>query len=410
MPNKPKILFIMYDGLTDPLGQSQVLAYIKHLSVNYSFDIVGFEKPLIYEKQKEIINDAIHNLDISWFPVVYHKKPAILSTIYDFYRGWLVVRRQGDKHNYDLIHCRSSAIGGIALAAKKRYGAKLLFDMRGWWADEKKESGAWNSIIFHPIYFYFKKLEKKLFKKSDFAISLTKSGYKEILDKKLKNSSSLAIIPTCVNFNIFKKYDSRIRNNIRSKLGIKEVEFVILYSGSLGGNYKIDIIVNLHKAAKRANIKSRILLVTHANKADIFLAMKAKNIPSDDLVIVSSNYEDVHLYLMAGDIGVIDYKRSFSTIGRSPTKMGEYWACGLPVVSKGNTADVDSLIDKYENSGFIVKTETNEEYDGIINRILMDKVNKELLRGYSIDYFDLKSGVDAYNDIYEKCLSGESLK
>ena len=40
MPNKPKILFIMYDGLTDPLGQSQVLSYIKHLSANYSFDIV----------------------------------------------------------------------------------------------------------------------------------------------------------------------------------------------------------------------------------------------------------------------------------------------------------------------------------------------------------------------------------
>ncbi len=410
MSNKPKVLFIMYDGLTDPLGQSQVLSYIKHLSANYSFDIVGFEKPLIYEKQKGIINDAIQNLDIRWFPVVYHKKPVILSTIYDFYRGWLVVRRQGDKHNYDLIHCRSSSIGNIALAAKKRYRAKLLFDMRGWWADEKKESGSWDSTIFYPIYLYFKKLERKLFTESDFAISLTKSGYREILDKKLKNSSNLAIIPTCVNFNIFKQYDLRTRNNIRSELGIKEEEFVILYSGSLGGNYKIDIIINLYRAAKRVNKKSKIFLVTHTNKRDIFSAMRGENIPLDDLVIVSSNYEDVHLYLMAGDVGVIDYKRSFSTIGRSPTKMGEYWACGLPVVSKANTADVDSLIDKYENSGFIVKTETNEEYDGIINRILMGKVNKELLREYSIDYFDLKSGVDAYNDIYEKCLSSESLK
>ena len=183
-----------------------------------------------------------------------------------------------------------------------------------------------------------------------------------------------------------------------------------MYSGSLGGNYKIDIIINLYRAAKRVNKKSKILLVTHTNKRDIFSEMRGENIPLDDLVIVSSNYEDVHLYLMAGDVGVIDYKRSFSTIGRSPTKMGEYWACGLPVVSKANTADVDSLIDKYENSGFIVKTETNEEYDGIINRILMGKVNKELLREHSIDYFDLKSGVDAYNDIYERCLSSESLK
>ncbi len=44
MTKKPKALFIMYDGLTDPLGQSQVLPYLKELSKNYRFDVIGFEK------------------------------------------------------------------------------------------------------------------------------------------------------------------------------------------------------------------------------------------------------------------------------------------------------------------------------------------------------------------------------
>ena len=410
MINKPKVLFVMYDGLTDPLGQSQVLSYIVHLSTSYSFDIVGFEKPLVYKKQKKNINNIINGLDIKWLPLVYHKKPPILSTIYDFYKGWLVVKREGDKYNYDLIHCRSSSIGNIALAAKKRYKSKLLFDMRGWWADEKKESGLWDSIIFFPIYSYFKKLERKLFSESDYTISLTKSGYNEIINRNLKTSATLAIIPTCVNFDVFKPYDSDIRCNIRSELGIEKEEVVILYSGSFGGNYETGIIVNLYQAAIRIQGKSKILLITHTDKKQILSEMIIKGVPPEDTIVINSNYEDVYLYLMAGDVGVINYKKSFSTVGRSPTKMGEYWSCGLPIVSKSNTADVDYLVAKYKDSGFIIETETNDEYDEIINNLLMKKINKELLREYSIDYFDLKNGVISYNNIYKKCLTNSNQK
>ena len=83
MIKKPKILFIMYDGLTDPLGQSQVLSYIKHLSKDYSFDIIGYEKSEIYESQKIHVYKEIENLDIRWLPIKYHKKPPVISTIYD---------------------------------------------------------------------------------------------------------------------------------------------------------------------------------------------------------------------------------------------------------------------------------------------------------------------------------------
>ena len=62
LKNKPKVLFIMYDGLTDPLGQSQVLSYVKHLSKNYSFDIIGFEKPDKYESQKTKLMQPLKTL------------------------------------------------------------------------------------------------------------------------------------------------------------------------------------------------------------------------------------------------------------------------------------------------------------------------------------------------------------
>ena len=53
MLKKPKVLYIMYDGLTDPLGQSQVLSYLKHLSKNYSFHVIGYEKPEVFKGASE---------------------------------------------------------------------------------------------------------------------------------------------------------------------------------------------------------------------------------------------------------------------------------------------------------------------------------------------------------------------
>ena len=397
----------MYDGLTDPLGQSQVLSYIKHLSKEYSFDIIGYEKPDVYESQKIYINEAIANLDIRWLPIKYHKKPPIISTIYDFYLGWKKAKKYGDINNYDLIHCRSGAIGNIALLLKKRYKAKLIFDMRGWWADEKKESGAWNSKIFVPIYLYFKNLEKKLFKHSDHAISLTKAGYTEIVKKNLKSSIDITVIPTCVDFDIFKPFDIEIRKNIREELDIKIDDKVILYSGSLGGNYNIDIIIKLYKVSKKLNINTKILFLTFTDYSYIASEISKHQVPMDDVRIKSCNYYDIHRYLMAGDIGVINYKHSFSTIGRSPTKMAEYWACGLPVICEKDIGDVDYLISKYNNSGYLINTNHNESYNEALSNIFSNQDQKEQLRGYAIDYFDLIKGVEMYKAVYNKVLHNQ---
>ena len=45
MDTVKKVLFIAYDGLTDPLGQSQIIPYLAGLSkANYQFTILSVEK------------------------------------------------------------------------------------------------------------------------------------------------------------------------------------------------------------------------------------------------------------------------------------------------------------------------------------------------------------------------------
>ena len=46
-----QVLYISYDGMTDPLGQSQVIPYIEGLSkLGYQFTLISFEKTDRFEK------------------------------------------------------------------------------------------------------------------------------------------------------------------------------------------------------------------------------------------------------------------------------------------------------------------------------------------------------------------------
>ena len=403
MKMKPKVLFIMYDGLTDPLGQSQVLTYLKGLSKFYSVDILGFEKEQVYQAQKNHIQQSIKNKDIKWIPLKYNKKPPIFSTLFDMYQGWKAIKQNGDQSKYDLIHCRSISMGNLALAAKSRYNAKLIFDMRGWWADEKKESGLWKSWIFRPIYFYFKKLEARLFQESDQVISLTHAGATEIVDKKLKLIDQVSVIPTCVDFEVFQPFNPGLRQEIRKSLKISRTAKVILYSGSLGGNYSLEIIEKLYKAFKIQELEVVILFLT-TSKGEVQAQLADSEILPEDIRMHGCSYAEVYRYLMVGDIGVVNYKKTFSAIGRSPTKLGEYWACGLPAICEKGIGDVDFLITKYPSSGFLVDLNISQDFIEAVEFFNSNQLTALDLRNYALDYYALINGIHSYENIYRRCI------
>ena len=69
------VLFISYDGMTDFLGQSQVIPYILGLrSHNYDFVIISAEKKINYNNDKNLISNLLIKHHIAWKPVCYFEK------------------------------------------------------------------------------------------------------------------------------------------------------------------------------------------------------------------------------------------------------------------------------------------------------------------------------------------------
>ena len=135
-----RILYISYDGMTDALGKGQVINYLIGLrAYNYEFDIFSFEKSGKFASQKNHIEPLLKAHQIGWFPQVFHSKPPVISKVYDKVKLKNQAIKLYKEHRYDLIDCRGYMGAEVGLSLKEKFGAKFLFDMRGFWADEKAD-------------------------------------------------------------------------------------------------------------------------------------------------------------------------------------------------------------------------------------------------------------------------------
>ena len=154
--------------MTDPLGQSQVLPYLGGLSKEgFQFHLISFEKEEKFGLHHEHIQAICDQHGISWHPLSYTKKPPLLSTIYDVQRMKRLAHLLHKEHSFKIIHCRSYISALVGLGMKKRFGTKFLFDMRGFWANERVDGNIWNlgNPIFKTVYNFFKKKNCSFFRK-----------------------------------------------------------------------------------------------------------------------------------------------------------------------------------------------------------------------------------------------------
>src|SRR5438270_5278488 len=127
-----RALYISYDGMTDPLGRSQVLPYLEGLAARgHEITLLSCEKPTRMVADDDAVQAICDRAGIDWRPVAYHKSPPVLSGILDVAVLKRAAARLHRLKRFDIVHCRSymAAIAGDRL--KRTEGVPFLFDMRG---------------------------------------------------------------------------------------------------------------------------------------------------------------------------------------------------------------------------------------------------------------------------------------
>src|ERR1035437_3330567 len=119
------ILYLSYDGLTDSLGQSQVIPYLIGLSEKgCRITIVSFEKKMVFYSSKDKIKSLFDNSEIQWYPLFYTYKPPVISTVFDLLKLFFKVRKLSKNNHFNIVHCRSYITSIIGLYLKKHHKIK----------------------------------------------------------------------------------------------------------------------------------------------------------------------------------------------------------------------------------------------------------------------------------------------
>ncbi len=396
---RPGVLYISYDGMLEPLGQSQVIAYLEKLAGDARLHLVSYEKPADWADlaKRKAIAARLSSSGISWHPLTYHKTPTVPATLFDLGQGlalglWLTLR-----HNIRMVHARSYVSALIGWMLKLLTGSKLLFDMRGLWADERVDGGLWpaNGRVYRVV----KRIEQTLLLGADHIITLTHAS-KLVIERfpYLAGTAHapITVISTCADLDRFSPGEA-----------LKPKHFTLGYLGSIGTWYLFDEVLACFRQILERRSDARLLVVNRNEQELVREMAAAAGIDPAAIEITAADHADVPAQIRRMSAGAAIIRPVFSKIASAPTKLAEYLGCGVPCLGNVGVGDMESILED-EGAGVALRAFSPAERARAVDRLLEladDPATAAHCRAIALRHFSLEGGADSYRSIYRELLA-----
>ncbi len=346
-----RTLYICYFGLREPLVQAQVLPYLREL-IKDGIDVylMTFEPSLREswsEEEKTQWKDRLQEEGIEWNALAYHKRPSLPATLYDIAAGTIKTVMMAGREKIDVLHARTHIPMAMVLLARLFVSVKTVFDIRGLLADEYVDAGIWRktSTIFRVV----KWLERSGIVKADQIIVLTESMREWLIKEYSIGPTKIEVIPCCVDFSRFAGFRKGDQPN---KVPSERLE--VAYAGSVTGLYMLEEMGKFFLALRKQWPETFLRILTVSPAVAAAERLRRAGLSDDDFWIGAVPPDEVPYHLKRSMLGLSFRKPAFSQIAVSPTKIPEYLAMGIPVVTNAGIGDTDRIL-KNDGVGVIVE-------------------------------------------------------
>lgn len=344
-----KILFISkYLSINVNGHKSRLATLIEYFKKN-NHDIAAITSSRSLKKKNFKINykkKKFDNVDYFFLKDIQYSNFSLKRVI-----SWIYFEYHVFKFNYkkikfkpDIIYVSSlslfSILNGIIL--KKKFNAKLVFEMRDLWPYYLYTTGKFNK--FNPIILLLKFIEKLGVYHSNLVISLAPkiNDYLKLIGFKNKKSFSSTFPLDKKLFKIKNKY----------KIKLNKEKFNICYAGNFGFDNHLEDLLKLVSNFKSdlfffhliGNGSQKAIL---KNKYSHFLNIKFYNeIP----------YKELHSVLSQMDCLVVSFgfKKKFPTFGYELNKLNNYLMASKPIIVLGDKKNLSK-----DRGDFIFVTKDN---------------------------------------------------
>jgi glycosyltransferase involved in cell wall biosynthesis len=358
-------LYLCYFGLREPLVQTQVLPYLRRLAGDgvgvYLLTFEPDRRRAWSRDEADRWGRQLRDEGIEWSSLTYHKRPSLPATVYDMLVGAWAARRLVCRHGIDLLHARAHVAAVIGGMTKLLTGRKLIFDIRGFNPEEYVDAGVWhpNGLKFHLA----KGMEGWLFRVADGFVVLTERA-RETLFPGCTDADPrgrpVEVIPCCVDWRQFEAAGGVAKEAAKAGLNLSGRR-VLAYVGSLGGFYLTEEMAEFLATAYRQNPSTFVMILTQSAPEMITGPLLRSGVPGGSMLVRRVAPEDVPRYLRAADLAVSFIRPTYSKQASSPTKIAEYLACGLPVISNAGVGDLDEVLET-DRVGIVLRRFHHDAY------------------------------------------------
>jgi glycosyltransferase involved in cell wall biosynthesis len=397
------VLYISYDGMLEPLGQSQVLRYLQKLAPDHRIILVSFEKQADWQdvSRRSQVLAFIRASGITWIPLRYHKRPSALATAFDIAHGIVVGAYAIVRYRVRLLHARSYVASVMALVLKKAFGKKFIFDMRGFWADERVDGGLWPAD--GALYRTAKWFERQFLLNADCVVSLTYAAVEKMqrfpyLQGRMPR---FEVITTCADLEIFRPEES-VDSIGRSERG----DFVLGYVGSVGVWYLFDEALRFFLLLKEQLPQARLQILNRGDHAYIRERIACLAVDPNDVRLEVADNHGVAKAMRGMDAGIFFIKPAYSKIASAPTKLGEFLGCGVPCIGNTGVGDMAEVLESNAVGIALGGFDEISMRQAIQRLIPLSKSTgmRMRCRNVALRLFSLNEGVRIYNSVYQDLL------
>lgn len=266
-----------------------------------------------------------------------------LRQAFTLFQGGLRLRSICQTWPIDLVMPRSLLPGAVTRVAHALgLTTPILFDADGLMADERAEFGGWKTTGLR--YRSLRYIERWLLHRARGTMVRTEAA-RQVLQERAgptRPGGDIEVIGNAKDEHVFDVGTADSRLNSRKKLGIPAGVPVMVYSGTLGEQYRPDWLPACFRSVLRFEPSAVLLLLTAQQDIAVQLLTEAA-IDPHRFRSLQTGPAEIPAMLAAADLGLAFRRPSFSQQGVAPIKVAEYLLCGLPVLYSGPAAGLERM-------------------------------------------------------------------
>lgn len=355
-------LYVCYFGIAEPLVQTQVLPYLRALAeAGYAVYLLTFETIPLGPEGKTRRRAELLSEGIAWSSLRYHKRPSLPATLYDILIGAAYIAGLALREGVHVLHARAHVPLVMSLLACPVARARIVFDLRGLMAEEYVEGGVWRegSAIVRLV----KWCERVGLRLADQVVVLTERLRESLLKERLVPAEKLEVIPCCTDLSLYPRacewFDPPTTPGSRLQL---------VYAGSTVGLYQLDEMARFFVALKQMIPGSFFRVLTSGAAQTTMERLRDIGVPASAFSVGLAPAREVPALLSQSHVGISFRKPTASQIAASPTKIAEYLAAGLPVVSNAGIGDMDRILTE-DRVGVVVENYSHDSFLAALVRL-----------------------------------------